>query len=247
LTAAAFTSIRRSFGPRLGDDGELVHAAFAGQLQDEMAAAPIGREQHLLDLGREQIDTAQDDHVVRASRDLLHAPHAGSSGAGEKPRQIAGAIADHRERFLGQRGEDQFALFAVGQHRAGLGIDHLGVEMILPDVQAILGLDAFLRDAWADHFGEAIDVGRVHVEGVLDLAAHRIGPGLGTEDADLERALARIEPLALELVEDRQHVARRHRDDVGPEIVDELHLPFGHAAGDRHHGAAELLGAVVHP
>ena len=98
----------------------------------------------------------------------------------------------------------------------------------------------------ADHLGEPVDVGRIHVEGVFDLAAHRVGPGLCTEDADLERALARIELLTLELVEDRQHVARRHRDDVGPEIVDELHLPLGHAAGDRHHGAAELLGAVVY-
>ena len=51
--------------------------------------------------------------------------------------------------------------------------------------------------------------------------------------------------LALELVEDRQHVARRHRDDVGLEIVDQLHLPLGHAAGHRHHGAAEPLGAVM--
>ena len=53
--------------------------------------------------------------------------------------------------------------------------------------------------------------------------------------------LPRVEALPLELVEDRQHVARRHRDDVGLEIVDQLHLPLGHAAGDRHHGAAELF------
>ncbi|MGY4435594.1 hypothetical protein ACVWWO_008071 [Bradyrhizobium sp. F1.13.1] len=71
--------------------------------------------------------------------------------------------------------------------------------------------------------------------------------GSRAEDADLERALARIELLALELVEDRKHVARRNRDDVGPEVVDELHLSFCHPAGDRHHGAAELFGAIVHP
>ena len=117
--------------------------------------------------------------------------------------------------------------------------------MILPDVQAVLGLQAFLRHARADHLGQAVDVGGVHREGVLDFGAHRVGPGLCAEDADFERALPGIQPLALELVEDRQHVARRHRDDVGPEIVDQLHLPLGHAAGDRHHGAAEFLGAVM--
>ncbi len=56
----------------------------------------------------------------------------------------------------------------------------------------------------------------------------------------------RIETLPLELVRYRQHVARRHRDDIGPEIVDQLHLPLGHAAGNRHHRAAELFGAVMH-
>ena len=54
-----------------------------------------------------------------------------------------------------------------------------------------------------------------------------------------------IEALPLELVENGQHVARRHRDDVGLEVVDQLHLPLGHATGDRHHGAAEPFGAVM--
>ena len=53
-------------------------------------------------------------------------------------------------------------------------------------------------------------------------------------------------PWRLEFVEDRQHVARCHRDDVGLEVVDQLHLALGHAAGDRHHGAAELFRAVMH-
>ena len=105
------------------------------------------------------------------------------------------------KRFLGQRGEHQLALFAVGQHRAGLGIDHLGIEMILPDMQAVLGLDAFLRDAGADHFGQAVDIGGVHVERLLDLGAHRVGPGLGAEDAELQRRFARVEALLLELVQ----------------------------------------------
>ena len=52
-------------------------------------------------------------------------------------------------------------------------------------------------------------------------------------------------PCRLNSSEDRQHVARRHRDDVGLEVVDQLHLPLGHAAGDRHHRAAELFGAVM--
>ena len=117
--------------------------------------------------------------------------------------------------------------------------------MIFPDVEPVLGLDAFVGDAGAHHLGQAVDVDASHVERVLDLGAHGVGPGLGAEDADLERRAARVDALGAELVEDRQHVARRHHDDVGREIDDELHLPLGHAAGDRDDGAAQPLGAVM--
>src|SRR5262249_132034 len=60
--------------PRFGKHGHLVHAALAGQLDDEMTAAPVGGEQCLLDLGRKHVDSAQDDHVVAAAGALLHPP-----------------------------------------------------------------------------------------------------------------------------------------------------------------------------
>ena len=117
--------------------------------------------------------------------------------------------------------------------------------MILPDVQAILGLDAFLRDAWPHDFGQAVNVDGVHVEGLFDLLAHGVGPRLRAEDADLQRTFARVETLASELVEDRQHVGRCDHDDRWLEVLDQRHLALRHAAGDRNDGAAEPLGAVV--
>ena len=42
--------------------------------------------------------------------------------------------------------------------------------MILPNVEAVLGLHAFAGDAGSDHFGEAITVERVHIERVFELA-----------------------------------------------------------------------------
>ena len=106
-------------------------------------------------------------------------------------------------------------------------------------------LDALVGDAGADDFGQAVDIDGMHVERLLDLAAHGVGPRLGAEDADLERASPRVDILRVEFVEDRQHVARRHHDDVGLEIGDEVNLPLGHAAGHRDDGAAEPLGAVM--
>jgi hypothetical protein len=194
-------------------------------------AQALGAQDQFLDLGREHVDAADDHHVVGPAGDLFHAPHA-ARRAGQQAGQVAGAVADDRQRLLGQRGEHQFALLAVGQHFAGLRVDDLGVEVIFPDVQAVLGFHALLRNAGANHFGQAVDIDGVHVESVLDFLAHGVGPRLGTEDADLQRAFARVEPLFAELIQYGQHVAGGDHDDLGLEVGDQLHLALGHAAGD---------------
>ena len=77
--------------------------------------------------------------------------------------------------------------------------------------------------------------------------AHAVGPGLGAEHAEAQRARARVQALLLHLVGDRQHVGRRDHDDVGLEILDQLHLALGLAARHRDHRAAQPLGAVMRP
>ena len=56
---------------------------------------------------------------------------------------------------------------------------------------------------------------------------------------------ARIDALALELVQQGEHVGGGHHDDLGAEVLDDLHLAGGHAAGGRDHRAARALRAVV--
>ena len=73
--------------------------------------------------------------------------------------------------------------------------------MILPDVETVFGLHAFAGDAGPDHFGEAIAVEGVDVEGVFELVAHRVGPWLGAEAAEFQRGAARVETLGAELVD----------------------------------------------
>ena len=137
------------------------------------------------------------------------------------------------------------AHLAVGQHLARLRIDNLGIEMVFPDMQAILGLDAFHRDAGADDFRQAVNIDGVHVEGLFDFLPHGVGPRLGAEHADLERTRAGVEPLGAELVENGQHVGGRDHDHVGLKILHELNLALGHAAGHRNDGAAQSLRAVM--
>ncbi len=79
----------------------------------------------------------------------------------------------------------------------------------------------------------------------LDFRPHAVGPRLGAEHADAQAAIARLETLPLEFVGDREHVGRRHDDDVRLEVDDELYLPFGESAADRDHRGAEIFGAVV--
>ena len=117
--------------------------------------------------------------------------------------------------------------------------------MVFPDHRAVLALDALAGHARAHHLGQAVDVDRVDRRSGFDLAPHRLGPGLGAEDADRHRHRRRVQPFASELLDDHLHVAGRDHDDVGLEINNQLHLLLGLAAAHRHHGAAQPLGAVM--
>jgi hypothetical protein len=58
-------------------------------------------------------------------------------------REVTGAVADDGHGLLGKRSEHQFALLAVRQHLPGERA-MISIEVVLPDVQPILGLDALL-------------------------------------------------------------------------------------------------------
>ena len=140
-----------------------------------MRREPLVAQDQLLNLRRKHVDAAHDHHVVRAAGDLLDPTHR-TRRAGQQAREIARAIADDRHRLLGERGKHQFARLTVRQHLPRLGIDYLRIEMILPDMQAIFCLDAFVGYARSHHLGEPVNIDRMHVERVFDLGTHRVGP-----------------------------------------------------------------------
>src|SRR5574343_394283 len=223
---------------------QVVEVTVAGN-HDLVIARQAGVAQDLfLDLGREDVDATDHQHVVGPASDLADATE-GARSRRQQAGQVAGAVADDREGFLGQRGEDQFALFAVGQHFAGFRVDDLGVEMVFPDHRAVLALDALAGNARAHHFGQAVDVDGVDAELALDLGAHALPPRLGAEDADLQGDLVGLDAQALELLGDHQRIRRGDHDHVRTEIHDLLDLLLGLAAGHGHHGTAQALGAGV--
>ncbi len=159
-------------------------------------------------------------------------------------RDVARAVAQHRQRFLGQRRDHQFAGLAVGHRRAGLGVDELEQEVVLPAVQPVAAF-ALAGHARAHDLGQAVDVVGAQAEARLDLVAHRRAPGLGAEHADAQPAAPQVDAHLLGHFGDRQRIGRRRAQHARTEVHHQRHLALGAAAGDRHHRAAQALGAAV--
>src|SRR4051794_17894255 len=117
--------------------------------------------------------------------------------------------------------------------------------MVLPDRWSIFGRAIFLRDAWAHHFGQPVNINSAQGERLLDLASHSLSPGLRTEDPDFEAARSRIDAARAEFVQETKHVARRHHHDVRLEVEDQLDLARCLATGHWDNHAAEPLGAIM--
>jgi len=97
----------------------------AVHLEHVVRREPVVLKQDLLDLRREHVDAADDQHVVAAPGDARHPAH-GARRAGQELGEIARPEADHGHADFGERGQHQLAVPALGQHGAGLRIDDLG-------------------------------------------------------------------------------------------------------------------------
>ena len=216
-------------------------------LDDELVVRldAVEAEQHALDLAREDVDAADDEHVVGAAEDARHArerPPAHARLPRER-REVAGAVAQQRERLLRERREHELADLAVGNRRAGLGIDRLDEEVVLVDVRAAQPFEALGRYAGADDLREPVVVDRGDVERFLDRAADPLRPRLGAADRRAELQARHVH----DVLADRERVARRAAEDLAAEVLEQLRMARRVAARGRDDGAAEPLGAVVEP
>ena len=80
-------------GQQLASHLDAVEVAFARDDELVLPRELAVLEHQLLDLGREQVDAADDQHVVAAADDLAHAAHR-ARGRRQEARQVAGAVAD---------------------------------------------------------------------------------------------------------------------------------------------------------
>ena len=185
-----------------------------------------------LDLAREHVDAVDDEHVVGAGGDAVHDAHGASARAllGVEAGEVARAVADHGRAAAGDGGEDEFAQLAVWQRLERVWVDDLGVEVVLPDVEAG-AVGAGAGDAGSGDLGEAVDVVGDDAGLALDRLAHLVGPRLGAEDAVAElRVAPEVDALLLRLVHDAEEVGGRGGDGGHAEVAHEHDLAFGVAA-----------------
>ena len=175
---------------------------------------------------------------------LLHAAHD-TCRARQQPGQVARAVPMTGCASLVRVVNTSSPSAPSGSTSPLIGIDDLGIEMVFPDMRTVLGLDAFARHAWSDHFGQAVDVDRIDAQARLDLLAHFVGPGFGTEQAYAQTGAARLDVLARQFVGDGQRIRWRGQQHGGLEVQDHLHLLLGLAARHRNHSRAETFAAVM--
>ena len=204
-------------------------------------------EEHRLDLRREDVDAADDEHIVAAAQGLTHLDERSAARAGlsREHADIFGAVAKEGEGFLVERGEDEFALAPFGEHFARFGVNDLGIEVIFADVHARL-LFAFEGDAGAGDLRKAVDVIRLDAELFFELLPHLLRPSLRAEDAR-----AQLDLIAQALLFDGfckiEGIGRGAAEEGRLQIDHELHLSVGIARRGGDGEAAHLVRAAVEP
>lgn len=169
----------------LHQQGEVVHAALLREHALIARAQAVVFGDDLFELGREAVHAAQDDHVVIACGDAVQAAH-GTCGAWQNAGEIVGAVANDRQRFFGQGGDDKLTIFTIRKRLESFWVHDFWVEVVFPYGQAVFGLHTFLSYARTHDLREAIDIGGIDAESFFKFMAHALGPWLGTEDTDAQ-------------------------------------------------------------
>jgi len=117
---------------------------------------------------------------------------ATATGGIVKACEVARAVAQHGDAFLGQRGQHKLAHFAGGQLVARNGVDDFRQDVVFPQVHAALGFFALHGHAGAHDFGESVNIEGVDAHFVLNIAAHGLGPGFRAKDADAQGQIAKV-------------------------------------------------------
>ena len=214
---------------------------------EHITRCELGHRQHdALHLRGEHVDTADDEHIIRAPLDAPHAHTraAAVAGARQQRAEVARAVAQHGHALLRERREHQLARLSGGQRFQRGGIDDLGIEMVLTDVRAVLHL-AFVADARPHDLREAVDVVALQPQSLFYLPAHVLRPGLSAEGPHAQLDILLADAQLVHRLGQVEGVGWRACQPRDAEVADELQvlLRVARAGGDDR--GAEVLHAIV--
>ena len=90
-----------------------------------------------LNLRREHVDAADNQHIVRSAAYAFHSDESSSAMRTHfviECADIARTVTDKRNALLVERGEHEFAVRLVGNGLQGFGVDDFGIEEVFHNV-----------------------------------------------------------------------------------------------------------------
>lgn len=161
----------------------------------------------MLDLSRENVDSADNEHIIASALGSEHLDERSAAGAFlmRYCGNVAGSVSEQRKSFFADTCEHELAVFAVGQRLESHGIDYLGIEIILAYMHSAL-LAAFKCNAGTRYLGETVYIICLDFEHILKLSAHILAPRLGTENTYSKRQIGGIDIHFVERFCDKQSV-----------------------------------------
>ena len=97
-------------------------------------------QEEALDLGGEDIDPADDEHVIAPAIDLVHFEEGSPAGAllSSKGRDVPGPVTNQGHGLALNGGEDQLTLCPYRKDLPGHGVDNFCKEMVFIEMEAVL-------------------------------------------------------------------------------------------------------------
>ena len=107
--------------------------------------------------------------------------------------------------------------------------------------------DTFSADTRPHDFRQTIAIDCLDTETLVEFRAHRLTPGLGSEEADLQLPRTDIVAVPISLFGNVECIGGCRAQETGAEVPEQCDLTAGGTPGDRHHRTSEALGTIVGP
>ena len=203
-------------------------------------------QDHTLYLRREYVDAADDEHVVAAAHDTVHAHQRTPARTFliVQRRQVVRPVAQQRHRLLGQVRETQFAHLALRQRFPRRRVHNLRIIIVFVQVQTVL---AFTLEAHARtrHLAQSVHVIRLDAERLLQFLTHVLRPRLRAENSDTQLEFLARKRTLLDRLAQIHRIRRRTAQNRRTEVMHQRDLLLRVARRHRDHRRPDLLTRIV--